>query len=84
MSSPASSRKRRFPISVTNEFWQKLDHHAKAIKKTKSEVLEEYSGIVLDLSPRDMDRLQQLSQKSFRSISEQLKHVIHDYLTNQD
>lgn len=84
MSQHISSSKKRFPISVTNEFLERLDSHAGEEKKTKSELLEEYADILIGLPKEEIKVLRGMAKKNFRSISEQAKHIIHEYISSKN
>lgn len=83
MAQDISSSKKRFPISVTNDFLERLDNHANEEEKTRSELLEEYAGILINLPKEDMEQLKRIAKKDFRCISEQVKHILHEYLSSE-
>ena len=75
------TEKPRFSISFTPEFLKRLEAYCERQSETKSKVLEELADIIIGMSDEKLQVLEQWADEEFRTVAEQVKHILHKTLT---
>ena len=78
------TEKPRFSISLSPEFLSRLEAYCERHSVTKSKVLEDFADIILGMPEEKLQILEKWSVEEFRTVPEQVKHILHRSMAKRD
>jgi hypothetical protein len=77
------TEKPRFSISLTPGFTDRLESYCARHSETKSKILEELSDIIIGMPEDKLEALEEWADAEFRSIPDQVKHILYKCLNER-